>query len=106
MGRTASSDSVQESHKGILRLITILGSAIGAITKVWVPGSVLGRVSICENMNVHHTRCILCGPGRAVGIASALRAGRSGDQIPVEVRFPALGSTQTPVKWVPGLSRG
>ena len=29
------------------------------------------------------------GPGSSVGIATELRAGRSGDQIPVGARFPA-----------------
>ena len=52
------------------------------------------------------------GPGSSVGIATELRAGRSGDRIPVGGRdFPhlsrwALGSTQPPVQRVPGLSRG
>ena len=51
------------------------------------------------------------GPGRSVGIATELRAGRSG----IESRWgrdfphlsrPALGPTQPPVKWVPRLYRG
>jgi len=46
------------------------------------------------------------------GIASwysdSLQAGRSGDQIPMGVRFsaPALGPTQPPKQWVPDLSQG
>ena len=51
------------------------------------------------------------GPGSSVGIATELRAGRSGDRIPVKARFSAPiqtgpGPTQPPVQWVPGLSRG
>jgi hypothetical protein len=32
----------------------------------------------------------LCGPGSSVGIATELRAGRSGDRVPVGARFSAL----------------
>jgi hypothetical protein len=34
-----------------------------------------------------------CGPGSSVGIATELRAGRSGDRIPVKVRVSALVQT-------------
>ena len=53
---------------------------------------------------------IVCGPGSSVGIAtdSGLDGPGSnpgGDEIFRPSR-PALRPTQTPVKWVPGLSRG
>jgi len=52
-----------------------------------------------------------CGPGSSVGIVTELRVGRSG----IDSRWgrdfprlsrPARGPIQSPVRWVPGLSRG
>jgi len=53
---------------------------------------------------------ILCGPGSSVGIATDYGmdgpgSNPGGDEIFRPSR-PALGPTQTPVKWVLGLSRG
>jgi len=53
---------------------------------------------------------LIRGPGSSVGIATEPRAGRSG----IESRWgrnfppsrPALGTTQPPVQWVSGVSRG
>ena len=52
----------------------------------------------------------MCGPGSSVGIATDYGldgpgSNRSGDEN-FRLSRPALGPTQPPVKWVPGLSRG
>jgi hypothetical protein len=51
----------------------------------------------------------LCGPGSSVGIATGYRLGGPGIESRWGLDFPhlsrpALGPTQSPVQWVPGLS--
>ena len=69
------------------------------------------NIERCTQMLLWRFNVADCGPGSSVGIATELRNGRCG----IESRWgrdfphlsiPALRPKQTPVQWVPGLSRG
>jgi hypothetical protein len=55
-----------------------------------------GPVQACNGIalpfDFYHIHVLICGPGSSVGIATDLRAERSGDRIPVGARFSALGA--------------
>ena len=74
----------------ILKFVTILGSAVGAITGVSVPDLELGRVSVCETTKFHRPHCILCGPGSVVGIATGYGLGGPGIESRWRRDFPPI----------------
>jgi len=54
--------------------------------------------------NIYH--CCACGPGSVLGIATGYMLDGPGIKSRWGRDFPALGPTQPPVQWVPGLSQG
>ena len=68
------------------------------------------RGQITEQCKINHAYSVERGPGSSVGIVTDYGldgpgSNPGGDEIFRPFR-PALGLTQPPVKWVPGLSRG
>ena len=66
-------------------------------------------ICVCVCVCVRVCVCV-CGPGSSVGIATDYGLDGSGSNPGRDEIFrpsrPALGPTQPPVQWVPGLSRG
>jgi hypothetical protein len=98
-----------------------LGMWSNEVTTKWVlgaPSPVLkwsGHEAHCSpqsnNKDKNGVTPPLCGPGSSVGIATGYGLDGPGIESRWERDFshvsrPALGHTQPPVQWVPGLSRG
>jgi len=71
---------------------------------------VLGLPIGLLDMGFHLLINSVCGPGSSVGIATDYGldgpgSNPGGDEIFCQYR-PAMGHTEPPVKWIPGLSRG
>jgi len=100
----------------LVRCVLVLRCGLAVV--VWYPYAGFSYMMSCTNIVIQSKcthqiisqyDCLCCGAGSSVGIATEIRTGQSGiesrwDEIFCPSR-PALGPTQSPVQWVPGLSR-
>ena len=66
-------------------------------------------IVLCVNLTIYCSDTVKCGPSSSVGIATnygldGLGLNPRADEI-FRLSRPALGHTQPPVQWIPGLSR-
>ena len=85
------------------------------VSSCYKPDSTFPHLTLCSHCEIFYLtiRNLSLSKGQRVfsRYSDSLRAGRSGDRIPVRTRISAsvqtvLGPTQTPIEWVPIHSRG
>ena len=113
-----SSCNINISHE-LERFVVDLYTLLFGLPRIWSNSAVFykaGNIHMCMCVCICVYVCVclcvyiyMCGPGSSVGLATdngldgpGSNAGR--DEIS-RLAKPALGPTQPPVQWVPGLSR-